>query len=83
MLPVGYVLCVLGAAAKLCRRRLKSRTRAMLASHRGMVTNAGAAATDAAAISAAQRSRHAGASVPELGVDLPWLRRPEPERTGE
>lgn len=75
VLPVGYVLCVLGAAGDVLPADLDKKNEALLAAHKGLVTQTGAAPTaiDPAAMGAASAVRATPAArrvAKELGVDL-------------
>jgi pyruvate/2-oxoglutarate dehydrogenase complex dihydrolipoamide acyltransferase (E2) component len=75
VLPVGFVLCVLGAAGELLPPDLDKKNDALLAAHKGMVTQPGAApaAIDPGAMSGASGVRATPAArrvAKELGVDL-------------
>ena len=59
VLPVGYVLCVLGAGGEAIPADVEKRNEALLAAHKGMVTQTGSApaAVDPAAMGGASGVR--------------------------
>jgi pyruvate dehydrogenase E2 component (dihydrolipoamide acetyltransferase) len=76
VLPVGFVLCVLGAAGEAISLEIEKKNEALLAAHKGMVTNASTvptAAIDPASVGNASAVRATPAArrvAKELGVDL-------------
>src|ERR1019366_4428356 len=75
MLPVGYVLCVLGSAGETVPAELASRNEALLQAHRGMMTSLGATGgapitPDAAAPGAVRATPAARRIAKENNVDL-------------
>ena len=76
VLPVGYVLCVIGLTGEAVPNDIDRRNEALITAHKGMVTNAGtglAAAIDPGTASGTNAVRATPAArrvAKELGVDL-------------
>ncbi|HLX64258.1 MAG TPA: biotin/lipoyl-containing protein [Planctomycetota bacterium] len=76
VLPVGFVLCVLGAPGEVISPEIEKKNEALLAVHKGMVTNTSAvptAAIDPAAMGSANAVRATPAArrvAKELNIDL-------------
>ncbi len=73
VLPVGYVMCVIGLPGEVVPKDIDARNDALIAAHKGMVTNVGSAPTaviDPGAANAVRATPAARRVAKELGVDL-------------
>ncbi len=73
VLPVGYVMCVIGVAGEMIPSDLDAKNEALLAAHRGLVTSAGLAPTaviDSTSTGAVRATPIARRVAKELGVNL-------------